>query len=101
MAENIRRFVGNDLPFRATISKDGDFNITGKTITMSFQLGSGPVYTLPGNITDGASGKVSFPPTPESIANKGVGHYEIKVDDGSYEVTYAYERIEFIMGVTT
>ena len=101
MAENIRRFVGNDLPFRATISKDDDFNITGKTVTMSFKIGNHTVHTLPGTITNGVEGKVEFIPTSESIADEGVGKYEIKVDDGTYEVTYAYENIEFILGVTT
>ncbi len=101
MAGNIRRFVGNDYPFKATISKDGDFSLAGKTVTMSFQIGNGLVHTLVGNITDSINGKVEFVPTADSVSTEGVGKYEIKVDDGTYETTYVVEDIEFIAGVTT
>ena len=101
MADNIRRFVGNDLPFKATISKDGDFNIAGTTVTMSFQIGNNATHSLLGNIQDAAAGTVWFMPTAAAVADKGVGKYEIKVDDGTYEVTYAFENIEFIQGVTS
>lgn len=101
MADNIQRYVGNDLPFFATISKDGDFSLAGMTVTMSFKIGNGAVHTLDGTITDSVNGKVSFIPTVASVADKGLGNYEIKVHDGTYETTYVYEEIEFIQGVTS
>ena len=100
MAENIMRYVGNEHKFKATISKNGDFSLIGKTVKMSFQVGTKTVHTLAGTITDAAAGKVEFTPTTVSVADEGVGSYEIKVNDGTVDVTYAFENIEFIKGVT-
>ena len=101
MSDNIRRFVGNDYLFKATISKDGDFSLAGMTVTMSFRIGKGSVHTLDGTITNSTEGKVTFEPTPESVADVGVGQYEIKVNDGTYSTTYVVEDIEFLKGVTS
>ena len=101
MSDNIRRFVGNDYLFKATISKNGDFSLVGMTVTMSFKIGNGDVHTLAGNIINAAEGKVEFTPTEASVADVGVGQYEIKVNDGSYDITYVVEDIEFLQGVTS
>ena len=101
MAENIRRFVGNTHDFSATISRNDDFSLAGKTVTMSFKIGKNQIHTLAGVITDEANGKVTFKPTEASVADAGVGSYEIKVDDATDEVTYAVENIEFVQGVTS
>ncbi len=99
MAEIIRRYVGNDYPIKATISKNGDFSLTDKTVIMTFKIGNGTLRVLPGTITDVNAGKVWFYPTAESVADVGVGVYKIDVNDGSYDTTYLKDDIEFLAGV--
>ena len=99
MGKNIRRYQGNDYPFRATITFNGETSLTGKTVTMSFKIGNNAKHTLSGTITDEAKGKVMFIPTVASVEDVGVGVYDIDVNDGTYTATYLSEDIEILEGV--
>ena len=99
MADNIRRYQNNTHPFKATINKDGDYSLAGMTVEMVFKIGNNPTHNLAGDIQDEANGVVWFVPTVASVADKGVGQYEINVDDGTYEVTYLSDDIEILKRV--
>lgn len=100
MAKILRRVRGNDYPIRATISKDGDFSLAGSTVKIKLQIGKNTVHTINGSILDAVNGKVEFIPTAESVADVGVGNYEILVHDGTYEATYALEDYEILQDVS-
>ena len=99
MGKNIRRYQGNNYPFKATISKSGDFSLVGMTVEMVFKIGNNVTHTLAGTVVDAAAGKVEFIPTPESVAEAGVGFYDINVDDGTYSITYQHDDIELLKRV--
>lgn len=99
MSNAIQRYQYNDHPFKATISRNGDFSLSGKTVVMAIQIGNGTLHTMQGTITDSAQGKVEFLPTAEMVGTEGVGDYYINVNDGTYEVTYESGSIEFLKGV--
>lgn len=87
---DIKRYKNDTYPVFAKLSKDGSYDITGFTVKLSVQIGTGSVYTSTGSITDAVNGEVNFALDPALILETGKGTYDIEVNDGTY--IYTYER---------
>lgn len=96
----LKRFKNDTYPVTATLSKDGVYDITGFTIKLSTQIGTGTVYTSTGNITDAVNGNVEFILDAGAIDTAGEGTYDIEVNDGTYVYTYEKGVFEIVEDLT-
>lgn len=91
----LKRYKNNTYPVSATLSRNGDYDITGNTFRLSTQIGTGSVVTVNGVITDALNGIVEFTLDAASVSESGTGIYEIEGNDGTHP--YTYEKGEFIV----
>lgn len=97
----IQRYKGDSYPVTAKLSKDGNYNISGFTVRMSTQIGSGTVYTSTASITDAVNGEVEFILDPAAVGTSGTGTYDIEVNDGTYVYTYEKGTFTIVDDLTT
>ena len=88
-SDTIERFRGDTYPVEFTLSRDGDWTLSGSTVEMSFKFDDDVVHTFLGTITSEVDKTVSFEPTTDAISTVRDGVYDIQVDDSAYITTHA------------
>jgi len=91
---DITRYRGDTYPLTATLGRNGNFNVTGMTFTISTQINNGAIYSSVGTILDATNGIVRFEFDPAAVNTAGEGIYDIQGDDG---YIYTYDKGKFIL----
>ena len=99
-SDTIERFRGDTYPVEFTLSRDGDWTLSGSTVEMSFEFDDAVIYTFLGSVTSEVDKTVSFEPTVAAIDTVRDGVYDIQVDDGTYVTTHAKGVVSILQDVT-
>lgn len=99
-SDMITRYRGDTYPIRTTLSRNGDYDISGHTFQMSTQIKNKTLYTASGTIIDANNGIVEFTFPAGSIDVAGTGVYDIEGNDGTYVYTYDKGVFELLDDVT-
>ena len=90
----LKRYRGDTYPLRATLGRNGVFDTTGITFTMTTKIDDGIAYSSTGTIIDPVNGIVEFAFTPDAVATAGEGVYDIQGVDA---YIYTYDKGSFIL----
>lgn len=91
---DIIRYRGDTYPIVATLGRNGNFDVTGITFTMSVKIGDGQTYSVSGVVANAAAGLVEFYLPEEAVAIPGEGVYDIQGYDA---YIYTYDKGKFIL----
>ncbi len=96
----LQRFRGDTYPIEATLSRDGDWTLTGSTVKLTFIFDDEVVHSFTGTILDEDTKSVEFEPTASAVDTVRQGRFDIQVDDGVYVATHIEGVIDIIQDRT-
>jgi len=86
--DTLEIFRGDTYPLKWTLSRSGEWSLTGSTVKMSFKFDDDIVHTFIGNVLDYNKKIVEFTPTAEAVGTVRSGVYDIEVNDGVHPLTH-------------
>ena len=97
---DITRYRGDTYPLLVTLSRNGNYDVTGIGLKMSTKLDGGTLYTFDGIVKDAINGIVQFDLPAEAVQTSGEGYYDIQGNDGTYIFTYIKGKFTLLDDVT-